>query len=299
MLSVTASVVNRWLATKQIGTHYDVGNEFFQRWLDPSMTYSCAYFQSTEDDLQKAQLQKLELVCQKACLQKGHHILDIGCGWGSLVAHAAVNHGVTAMGVTLSREQQEFATLAVRGIPGVSIELRDWRQVKGRFDRIVSIGMLEHLGGAQYAAFFRRWQQLLSLHGMGVVHFIGRSRAAPDSRWIRQHIFPGGYLPTLAEVVSCVSDAGFVVVDVENLWQHYIRTLACWTEQFGNQQEWIVRQFDARFYRAWWLYLKGSQAAFQCGDLQLFQVVIAKGKPKAWPLQRQIFSGSVSTSSTV
>lgn len=271
--------------------HYNIGNDFYKLWLDPTLTYSCAYFLHEDDDLATAQQQKLEVVCQKACLRPGKTLLDIGCGWGSLLFHAARHHGVLAVGVTPVKAQADYIEAEARRQrlgDQVRVICGDWRDVTGRFDRIISIGMFEHVGLKQYPAFFRRWHELLMDGGLSVLHTIGRMKPQPVDPWIRRYIFPGGYLPALTQITSHVAGADLWVGDIENLHLHYARTLSCWSERFQAVRDRVVSMYDESFARMWWLYLQGAEAGFRWGDLQLWQVVLMKDKDAPLPLDRRI-----------
>jgi cyclopropane-fatty-acyl-phospholipid synthase len=271
--------------------HYDIGNDFYRFWLDPSLTYSCAYFLSDDDDTATAQQQKLELLCRKARLQPGQHMLDIGCGWGSLMFHAARHHGAHVTGVTPAAEQAQYIKQeAKRQDLGhrVSVIRGDWRNVTGQFDRVLSVGMFEHVGQRHYRAFLNKWHQLLSPGGLSVLHTIGRMKHQRPDPWIRRYIFPGGYLPTLAQIVSHSGAAGLSCPDIENLRQHYARTLAAWSANYEQAWDQVVAVHGERFARMWWLYLQGAEAAFRWGGLHLWQVVLARGDQASWPLNREV-----------
>lgn len=271
--------------------HYDIGTDFYRLWLDPSLTYSCAYFLRETDDLATAQSQKLELLCRKARLAEGQTLLDIGCGWGSLLVHAARYHGVQAVGVTPSVEQANYVEQLVRK-EGLADRIRvlrvGWREIRGKFDRIISVGMFEHVGLKQYREFFRRWRELLANDGLSVLHCIGRIQPAATDPWVDKYIFPDGYLPTMAQIARYSAAAELGIVDVENLWQHYARTLEFWLANYLAQYDIVAASRGAEFARMWSLYLHGSQAGFRCGALQLWQTVLAKGPNPPWPLNRQV-----------
>lgn len=271
--------------------HYDIGNDFYRLWLDPSLTYSCAYFLHDDDDLATAQQQKLELLCRKARLQSDQSLLDIGCGWGSLLFHAARHYGVHATGVTPAAEQARHieAEAARQGLGDrVHVILGDWRQVHGRFDRIISVGMFEHVGLEQYAQFFHQWRELLAEGGLSILHTIGRMSPQCVDPWIDKYIFPGGYMPTLAQIAGTVAEADLRILDVENLHQHYAKTLAHWSARFAAVRDQVASMYDETFARKWWLYLQGSEAAFRWGELQLWQVVLARDAQAPWPLNREV-----------
>ncbi len=269
--------------------HYNLGTDFFQLWLDPTLTYSCAYFLSDADALGTAQHQKLELLCRKAKLKRGQTLLDIGCGWGSLLIHAARFYGVQATGVTPADNQADYVRAIVRreGLDDrVRVVKADWRNLEGQFDRVISVGMFEHVGEKQYAEFFRRWRELLAPGGLSILHTIGRMLPDVPDQWIEKYIFPGGYLPTLGQIAEHAAKASMFVIDVENLRRHYARTLDHWIANFQRSQEKIIKLRGEEFARMWSLYLHGSRAGFRCGDLELWQTVLAKDQRHSWPLNR-------------
>lgn len=273
--------------------HYDTGNAFFSLWLDPSLTYSCAYFRRETDDLATAQEQKRELICRKLDLQPDQALLDVGCGWGSFLFHAIERYGVRGTGITPSREQAALIGEEARrrGLADrLTLHVADWRAVGGTFDRIVSVGMYEHVGRAAGAAFFRQWAAWLKPGGVSVLHTIGGMEGAPADPWLARHIFPGTYLPSLAELAGHAARTGLVVADVENLWRHYTLTLAAWRRNFDAKRSEIERLNDARFARTWWLYLNAAEATFAAGRTLLWQIVLTKGKRRASPLTRDVWS---------
>ncbi|MCC7084987.1 MAG: class I SAM-dependent methyltransferase [Pirellulales bacterium] len=286
-------------AAANVHHHYDLGNDFYRRWLDPSLTYSCAYFLRDSDDLAVAQRQKLELLCRKARLQPGQTLLDIGCGWGSLLVHAAEHYRVQVVGISLSEKQVEYVESLVKrhGLQGqIRVLKADWRQLDGAFDRIISVGMFEHVGKKQYGEFFRQWQRLLAPGGLSILHCIGRMTPAPTDAWIDKYIFPGGYLPALWEIAQCAADAGLYVLDVENLRKHYAQTIACWIANYHAAATEIIRRRGREFFRTWSLYLHASEAGFRYGKMELWQTVLARDLDHAWPLNRELamdVSGSV------
>lgn len=288
---LTPEHISAAAATRNAEYHYNLSPEFYKLWLDPSLTYSCAYFISDTDTLAQAQQQKLDLVCRKVRLREGQTLLDIGCGWGSLLFHAAEKYDATVTGITPSSQQADYikAEIAKRNLGGkVNVITGDWRELQGTYDRIVSVGMFEHVGQAQYPEFLALWQHLLAPDGISLLHTIGRMRPAQLDPWIRKYIFPGGFLPTLTEIIDHISRQDMVIADVENLWRHYDKTLHAWSENFLAAHQQVVFQFDQKFANMWWLYLQGSLAGFRSGGLQLWQVVILKQKTAAWPLYREV-----------
>lgn len=277
-------------ARENVHHHYDIGNDFYRLWLDDEMVYTCAYFPTPEVSLEEAQIAKLDLVCRKLHLQPGERVIEAGCGWGSLALHMARRYGVSVRAFNISSEQIDYARnraeregLADR----VEFVQDDYRYVEGQCDAFVSVGMLEHVGAADYPTLGRVIDRTLSKNGRGLLHFIGRDQAAPLSPWIRKRIFPGAYAPTLPEVFNRVlAPYSFSVLDVHNLRWHYAKTLEHWTQRFETASRQVLSMFDEQFVRAWRLYLVGSQASFSTGSLQLFQVVFARGNSTATPWTR-------------
>lgn len=265
-------------ARRHVHAHYDLGNEFYALWLDPSMAYTCAYFETPAATLAEAQRAKFEHVCRKLRLRPGDEVIEAGCGWGGFALHAARHHGVTVRAFNVSREQLVWARAAAvrEGLEGrVEFIEDDYRNIRGQCDAFVSIGMLEHVGQDQYEALGRLVARVLRTDGGGLIHSIGRNVAYPINPWILRHIFPGASIPTLREMMRLFEPSGFTVHDVENLGRHYARTLAAWRAGFEGNVERVRALFDERFVRCWRLYLAGSEAAFRCGDMQLFQVLFA------------------------
>lgn len=259
--------------------HYDLGNDFYRLWLDEQMVYTCAFFPEPATGLEEAQVAKMERVCRKLRLLPGEKVVEAGCGWGALALHMARHHGVSVRAWNVSREQVKYARerCAREGL-GHLVEFieDDYRSIDERADVFVSVGMLEHVGPADYGALGRTIRRVIGDGGRGLLHFIGRSRPLPLNAWITRRIFPGAYPPTLSEACSGVLEAAnLAVLDVENLRLHYARTLDHWRRRFMAAAGSLAATFDEAFRRAWLLYLSGSQAAFQAGSLQLFQVVFA------------------------
>lgn len=278
-------------ARENVHCHYDLGNEFYRLWLDQQLVYTCAYFPNPDCSLEEAQVSKMDLVCRKLALKPGERVVEAGCGWGALALHMARHYGVTVKAFNVSVEQIAYARTRAHeeGLDDrVEFVLDDYRNVRGTFDVFVSVGMLEHVGLADYAALGRVIDGALGPNGRGLLHFIGRNQALPLSPWIRKRIFPGAYPPTLREVFGGVIEpAGLSVLDVENLRLHYALTLQHWRRRFLDSIDQVRTRFDEPFARAWDLYLAGSQAAFTTGWMQLFQVVFARGSTNAIPWTRR------------
>lgn len=270
--------------------HYDLGNEFYRLWLDSELVYTCAYFPDPSLGLEQAQIAKLDHVCRKLALRPRERVVEAGCGWGALALYMARCHGVSVRAFNVSREQIDYARrrASAEGLSGrVEFVEDDYRNVDGRFDVFVSVGMLEHVGLENYAALGAVIDRCLLPDGRGLLHFIGRNRPAPLSAWIRKRIFPGAYPPTLAEALRGVFEPGnFSVLDTENLRLHYALTLEHWRTRFEAAARQVEASHGPAFTRAWRLYLSGSEAAFRSGALQLFQVSFARGRSNAVPWTR-------------
>src|SRR5262245_31679010 len=267
-------------ARRNVHHHYDLGNEFYQQWLDRDLVYTCAYFGDAQMTLEAAQHAKFDLVCRKLRLQQGESVIEAGCGWGTLALHMARAYGVHVKAFNVSREQLAYAKARARR-EGMSERVEfiddDYRNVRGEYEAFVSVGMLEHVGLHHYESLSEVLRRVVRRNGgRGLLHFIGRDAPRPLNAWTRRRIFPGAYAPTLAEVATLVlAPSGMSILDVENLRLHYARTIAHWRARFKNAEEQIRARYGVNFERAWELYLAGSQAAFSTGWMQLFQVVFA------------------------
>jgi cyclopropane-fatty-acyl-phospholipid synthase len=255
--------------------HYDMGNVLYQRMLDPTMSYSCGYWAEAED-LAQAQRAKIELICRKLELQPGERVLDIGCGWGGLAEHAAREYGAAVTGVTVSREQAALARERCAGLP-VDIRLQDYRELEGRFDKIVSVGMFEHVGDKNYARFFRHAADLLADDGLFLLHTIGTRIAEPiNDPWFDRYIFPNGQLPN-AERIAHAARPVFILEDWHNFGQDYDRTLMAWWANVAQaRSELEAAGYDERFFRMWKYYLHASAGFFRARRGQLWQLVLSK-----------------------
>lgn len=278
---------------ENIARHYDLGNDFFRLWLDESLTYSCAYFRNASDTLDEAQKQKIEHSLKKLRLEPNETLLDIGCGWGALVMSAAEHYGVQATGITLSEEQFVGANTAIvmRGLENkASVGLLNYRTLakEGKqFDKIVSVGMIEHVGKENLAGFIRDVETLLKPGGLALLHMITSVKEAPVNRWVEKYIFPGGYIPTLPEIITHISARNFRIWDVENLAPHYRLTLDHWSERFERVVPMVLEKFDERFVRMWRLYLRVSSAAFRESEVEVHQILVSRGQPDNLPLTRE------------
>ena len=275
--------------------HYDVSNTFFARWLDSRMQYSCGYFRSADDDLEAAQLAKMEHICRKLRLREGDRLLDIGCGWGGLLEHAATRYGVQGLGITLSEPQADHANERLRRA-GVSdrarVEVRDYREVDGEFDKIVSVGMVEHVGQAMLRPYFAQAMRMLRPDGVFLNHGIttlwGAQGAFKRDTFIGRYVFPDGELQAVSDVLAAAEAEGFEVRDVESLREHYARTLRCWVTNLEAAHDQVVRETDEVTYRIWRIYMAGSAHGFHAGGLNVFQALLHRpcGGPSCLPPTR-------------
>lgn len=283
--TLLASPHTRTGDAQAIRYHYDVSNAFYGHFLDPAMVYSCAYFENGDEDLATAQCKKIDHILAKIGLRPGQTLLDIGCGWGALVLRAAERFGARCTGVTLSRNQYELACerIARAGLQGsVEVRLQDYRDVDGRFDRITSVGMFEHVGVQHLTDYFARIERLLAADGVVMNHGITTTdvaqRASPhgSGRFIGKYVFPHGELAHLSTVVRSMQEGGLEVRDVENLRRHYARTCALWTENFENNAARIRELADPKTFRIWHVYLAGCAHAFTQDWIGLYQIVCGK-----------------------
>jgi cyclopropane-fatty-acyl-phospholipid synthase len=273
-----------------IHRHYDIGNDFYALWLGQSMAYTCAYYPSDAASLDEAQFAKMDHVCRKLRLRAGESVVEAGCGWGSLALHMAQHYGAKVRAFNISKEQIQYARsrLAERGLSDrVEFVEDDYRNIRGRYDVFVSVGMLEHVGPENYREFGQVARRSLNPDGRGLIHSIGRNWPAPLHPWVEQRIFPGAYPPSLGEMMEIFEPADLSVLDVENMRLHYARTLHHWLELYEAAVPRVRAMFDDIFVRKWRLYLAGSLAAFQTGTLQLFQVLFSTSQNNDLPLTRE------------
>lgn len=278
--------------SEEVRSHYDIGNDFYRLWLDPSLSYSCAYFKTPADTLEEAQLHKIEHTLEKMHLKKGMRFLDIGCGWGGLLLAAAKLYGVTGLGITLSEEQYKACQerIVKEGLQNqIEVKLMDYRDLKKSgltFDRIVSIGMLEHVTRDNYDLFFENVDAVLAPKGLFLLHYISSRKESPGDPFLKKYIFPGGMIPSLREIINLTGEYDYFVTDVESLRRHYLKTLLCWNSNFQAHRDEVREMFDEKFVRMWELYLCSCAAAFHNGVVDIHQIVMTKGANNELPMTR-------------
>ncbi|MFA5124615.1 MAG: cyclopropane fatty acyl phospholipid synthase [Patescibacteria group bacterium] len=258
----------------QIGEkHYDTGNDLFVAMLGTSMTYSCGYFKDT-DSLDQAEEAKLDLICRKINLQPGQRVLDIGCGWGSFARHAAKNYGAKVVGITVSKEQKKLAEELCVGLD-VEFRLQDYRKVNEKFDHLISIGMIEHVGAKNYRTYMEVAKRCLKNDGLFLLHTIGSLKSSSNTDpWIEKYIFPNGSLPSLKQLTTAVEGL-FVIEDVHNFGAYYDKTLMAWHANFENAWSELKNNYDERFYRMWRYYLLCCAGVFRARAIQLWQIALS------------------------
>lgn len=285
-------------AQQNVSHHYDLGNEFYKLFLDKNMLYSCAYFRNDKETLEKAQRNKLRLLAAKLNLQPGQKVLDIGCGWGDLALYLASLEDVKVLGVTLSREQQALASERAKKMglsDRVEFRLQDYREVDDQFDRIVSVGMFEHVGVHHYDEFFKKVNTLMPDDGLAVIHSIGHmSPPGMASSWLRKYIFPGAYSPALSEVFEVIEQNNLWCSDLEFLRVHYAKTLAHWVERFDKNRDQVVEMYDERFARMWEFYLISCELMFRTGSQLVFHMQLSRNRDGA-PIVRDYITDNQRT----
>lgn len=285
----------REASSKNVEAHYDLSNDLYRLFLDEDMQYSCAYWPEYGMTLEQAQLAKKRHIAAKLRLEPGHRVLDIGCGWGGMAMHLAKEHDVQVVGVTLSNDQYALARERVEAAglqDRVEIRLQDYRDCKGPYDRVVSVGMFEHVGVGHYAEFFGQIRDVLTDDGCALVHSIGR-KGGPGTtgKWIRKYIFPGGYSPALSETYAEIEKAGLWVTDMEILRLHYAWTLAEWEKRFQANRDAVVAMKDERFARMWEFYLVISEFSFLYGKHMNFQIQLTKDVHALPPTRNYMMDG--------
>ncbi len=275
---------------KNVAHHYDLSGELYDLFLDPDRQYSCGYYTSADDTLEQAQENKRNIIAAKLLLKQNHRILDIGCGWGGLALHLNKYAGAAVTGVTLSKEQYDIACHRARdaGVADrVKFEFQDYRNVVGKFDRIVSVGMFEHVGRHQYQTYFDKIYNSLTDDGVALIHTIGRADGpGATDEWTTKYIFPGGYVPALSEVAPVIEKAGLYLTDLEVWRLHYAKTLKEWRKRATKNKAAIVKLYDERFFRMWDFYLASAECAFLNMGHVVFQFQLAK-KRDAVPISRE------------
>ncbi len=261
--------------------HYDLGNDFYKLWLDSTMTYSCAYFDQPTDTLEQAQLNKVHHIIKKLHPEPGKRLLDIGCGWGTLMLVAAKEYQLDVSGITLSEEQYKFVQEKIKAAgleDHARVYLEDYRDLKAEpFDYITSVGMFEHVGKENLGTYFKTIAKYLRNDGCALIHGITRQQGGAYNGWINQYIFPGGYIPGLNENLQQIIEAGMQVFDLETLRRHYQHTLEIWDSNFNQHRQKIQAKMGEKFTRMWDLYLQACAASFQSGNIDCIQFLISKG----------------------
>ena len=263
-----------------VSHHYDLSDDLYDLFLDKKRQYSCGYFKNENDTLEDAQNNKIQHIIKKLNIQSNQKVLDIGCGWGSLAIDIAKSVNCEVTGITLSQNQLDYCLKKAKELNlenQVTFKLMDYRELDEKFDRIVSVGMFEHVGRKFYKKFFKQVEKLLSNNGISLIHTIGSVNPPRDPHpWVTKYIFPGGYTPSLSEVTTPIEKAGLVVSDIEVLKLHYSHTLRHWKENCIKNKEKIVKMYDERFFRMWEFYLAGCEIAFKWGDQVVYQFQLTK-----------------------
>ena len=278
----------------EVSSHYDIGNDFYKLWLDKSMCYSCGYFKSDNDSLYDAQVNKVDHILDKLYLKKGMTLLDIGCGWGFLLTRAAQKYGVKGLGITLSQEQHNKFSQDIKdkGLSHVlEVRLMDYRDLEKSglsFDRVVSVGMLEHVGRGNYDLFLKNVNSVLNPKGLMLLHYISALEEHEGDPFIKKYIFPGGVIPSLREIVDILPKYKFYTLDIESLRRHYNRTLLCWRDNFNKVKDTVIKTKGEEFARMWELYLSACAATFHNGVIDLHQILFSKGINNDLPMTRII-----------
>lgn len=276
----------------EVSSHYDLGNDFYSLWLDKTLSYSCGYFKNENDSLYDAQMNKIHHILKKLNLKEGMTLLDIGCGFGHLLIEAAKIYKVNGVGITLSEEQYKEFKKKIENenlSQFIDVKLMDYRELSKselKFDRVVSVGMLEHVGREHYDLFMENVNAVLKPKGVFLLHYISSLVESPGDAWIKKYIFPGGVIPSLREIISIFTDYNFYTVDVESLRRHYTKTLLYWLENFNKNKDQILEMFDESFIRMWELYLASCAACFNSGVVDLHQILITKGVNNDLPMTR-------------
>ncbi|MFN3604205.1 MAG: class I SAM-dependent methyltransferase [Leptonema sp. (in: bacteria)] len=289
---------------KNISHHYDLGNDFYSLWLDKNMQYTCAYFKTPKDTLEEAQIQKMDLICKKLQFKKNDFVVEAGCGWGGFAIYAVKNYGIKMRAYNISKEQIEYAKewQKKEKIPESQLEfiLDDFRNIAkdaNTYDKFVSVGMLEHLGVENYETLFDIIYKKIHQKGLALIHTISRAYPKMQDPWVNKYIFPGGYIPSLGEIIvplekyikSSKTPNYFYIMDIENLKYHYALTLDRWSERFEKNVKTIRKKYGESFVRMFRMYLRGSSSGFREGELTLLQIILQKNTNPNYPLTRSHF----------
>ena len=265
---------------KNVSHHYDISEKLYDLFLDSNRQYSCAYFKNENDTLEQAQQNKIDHIIKKLNIKPNQKVLDIGSGWGTLAINIAQKTQAVVTGITLSENQLIYSKNKSKELNlenQVQFKLIDYREINEKFDRIVSVGMFEHVGRKFYKSYFNRVSKLLNEKGVALIHTIGSSNPPRDPHpWITKYIFPGGYTPSLSEIARPIEDSGLVISDMEVLRMHYSHTLRHWKERFLSKKETVLEMFDERFFRMWEFYLASCEMVFKWGDQVVFQLQLTK-----------------------
>ena len=265
---------------KNVNHHYDISEKLYDLFLDSNRQYSCAYFKNENDTLEEAQSNKIDHIIKKLNIKPNQKVLDIGSGWGTLAINIAQKTKASVTGITLSENQLEYSKNKAKELNlenQIEFKLIDYREINEKFDRIVSVGMFEHVGRKFYKSYFNTVSKLLNDKGISLIHTIGSSNPPRDPHpWITKYIFPGGYTPSLSEIARPIEDSGLIISDVEVLRMHYSHTLRHWKERFLSKKETVLEMFDEKFYRMWEFYLASCEMAFKWGDQVVFQLQLTK-----------------------
>ena len=293
----TISFVNKLKEKENVQRHYDLGNDFYKLWLDSSMTYSCAFFSSPDMSLESAQREKRKIIYEKLQLESGDRLLDIGCGWGSVILEAGELYDVECVGITLSENQYEYIKEEIKRrnlsdrVRVYLMHYADLPKLGEKFNKVVSVGMFEHVGREHYRAFFRTVSSVLEEGGLFLLHTIGKVHPSAQSRWIRKYIFPGGYLPGIPEILCAFEGMDFCLIDIDDWRLHYYRTLKEWRKRFWENVDKILEMYGEEFVRMWDLYLVSSAVSFYTGSNHLFQFLLSKGVKNDYPVMKRSILG--------
>ena len=276
----------------EVSSHYDIGNDFYSMWLDDSLSYSCGYFESEKDTLHDAQYNKVDRILKKLNLREGMSLCDIGCGWGFLLIQAAKKYKVRGTGITLSEEQKKKFEERIKEekledyLNVMLLDYRDLPDTGLKFDRVVSVGMVEHVGRGNYEEFMGCVKSVINKGGLFMLHYISALKEYPGDAWVKKYIFPGGVIPSLREIMHIAGDMRFYTLDVESLRRHYSRTLLCWNENFQKHKDEVREMFDERFVRMWEMYLCACAASFRNGVVDVHQILFSSDVNNEVPMNR-------------